>query len=184
MWVGTESGGLACYDQASRQGLRVIEAREDERGLTHRSVTSVVEGRNGELWVGTRSGLNRMVVERKGMGAPPDYAITHYRPDAQRPGGVTRRAHQESVHRLTVGRCGSAWPGVLLLTTSPKRMALSQCGPLPPESARFPGMMSEIFGSARQVPGCFSLTRRIASLVSLPPLSIEGACEPRDIENH
>ncbi len=53
-WVGTENGGLNVYDQRNRTFSAVPLAKN---GLARYSANSVVEGRDGKIWVGTDEGL-------------------------------------------------------------------------------------------------------------------------------
>jgi ligand-binding sensor domain-containing protein/signal transduction histidine kinase len=52
LWIGTEGGGLACYDSGQ------FTALGSEEGLSSDTVLCLGEDKAGRLWVGTDSGLN------------------------------------------------------------------------------------------------------------------------------
>ena len=73
LWIGTNGGGLSAYDRDSGQFTTYPHGAEDPYGLGVEAdqVWSIMEGGNGELWVGTGSGLAKFNRETKGF--------THYR---------------------------------------------------------------------------------------------------------
>ncbi|RDY27880.1 hypothetical protein CHL78_007705 [Romboutsia weinsteinii] len=56
MWIGTDKG-LYNYNVDSKKGV-IFTSEEDDKSLTHNSVTSIDEIITGYLWVGTRSGIS------------------------------------------------------------------------------------------------------------------------------
>ncbi|HEY8995913.1 MAG TPA: two-component regulator propeller domain-containing protein, partial [Lacunisphaera sp.] len=54
IWIGTHSGGLACYKNGA---FRFLRQRD---GLANDHVTSLLEDREGSLWVGTHGGLSQL----------------------------------------------------------------------------------------------------------------------------
>jgi signal transduction histidine kinase/ligand-binding sensor domain-containing protein len=54
IWIGTHSGGLACYKNGTFSFLRQRD------GLANDHVTSLLEDREGSLWVGTHGGLSQL----------------------------------------------------------------------------------------------------------------------------
>ncbi len=59
VWVGTSGDGLERYDPASGSWRRYVHDPDDPRGLSNNSVETIHEDRDGVLWIGTRTGLNR-----------------------------------------------------------------------------------------------------------------------------
>ncbi len=58
IWVGTDSRGLLRFNA---QGVSALDPREDQRGPgAPEAVTAVFEDREGSLWIGTASGLERL----------------------------------------------------------------------------------------------------------------------------
>jgi signal transduction histidine kinase/ligand-binding sensor domain-containing protein len=60
LWLGTESQGLFQLSLSSRSQERVTAHITAQEGLTSDAVLSLFEDREGNLWVGTRNGLNRI----------------------------------------------------------------------------------------------------------------------------
>ncbi|HTE50828.1 MAG TPA: two-component regulator propeller domain-containing protein [Kofleriaceae bacterium] len=58
VWVGTEEAGLARLIDGDR--YEHIVAGTGDRNLTDQRVTVLVEDKSGQLWVGTKNGLNRL----------------------------------------------------------------------------------------------------------------------------
>jgi len=54
LWLGSTGGGLIRFDPAGSHAYTIAD------GLAHNSVTALLAGRSGGLWIGTASGLNRM----------------------------------------------------------------------------------------------------------------------------
>ena len=57
MWVGTENG-LMKFNVITREYKTFYNEKNNENSLTSSSITSLKEGKNGELWVGTKDGIN------------------------------------------------------------------------------------------------------------------------------
>jgi ligand-binding sensor domain-containing protein/signal transduction histidine kinase len=74
MWFGTNDG-LNRYD--GYEFVVYHAAPEGERGLSHDTVTSLMEDESGGLWIGTRGGLDRLDLETG--------RFTHYAPDHDDP---------------------------------------------------------------------------------------------------
>ena len=56
VWVGTDSGGLSVYDEATKS-FRVYNEKSGEgNGLLHNSVQCIYAGRQGIMWLGTYAG--------------------------------------------------------------------------------------------------------------------------------
>jgi ligand-binding sensor domain-containing protein len=57
LWAGNQDGGLNRIDRATGKVTHFLNDPEDPTSLSHNSVFVVREDRDGDLWVGTRSGL-------------------------------------------------------------------------------------------------------------------------------
>lgn len=55
LWLGSTGAGLIRFEPGDAHALTTAD------GLTHNSITSLLVGQNGALWVGTASGLNVVV---------------------------------------------------------------------------------------------------------------------------
>jgi signal transduction histidine kinase/ligand-binding sensor domain-containing protein len=64
MWVGTLGQGLWRVRPGGAGGAFVIERTTELTGLSSDGVISLMEDRDGNLWVGTSEGLNRLVPRR------------------------------------------------------------------------------------------------------------------------
>ena len=56
VWIGTVSNGLLCYNPKTNEMTRIA-------GLSCSDVASIEEGRQGNLWISTMKGLNRLDVK-------------------------------------------------------------------------------------------------------------------------
>lgn len=59
LWIGTDGGGLNCYDQKTGRFKVFQHHPENRKSLSDNRVITVYEDRNNQLWVGTGQGLNR-----------------------------------------------------------------------------------------------------------------------------
>ncbi|MCP4214132.1 MAG: hypothetical protein GY765_05725, partial [bacterium] len=60
LWIGGRSSGLDRYDWRSGTFSHYRNDPTDPHSLSHDFVTSVIEDKNGDIWVGTDNGLNRL----------------------------------------------------------------------------------------------------------------------------
>ena len=61
LWIGTQEGGLNCFDPALEKFTRYTHNPEDPGSLGKGAVMSIYEDRDHTIWVGTRGGgLNRL----------------------------------------------------------------------------------------------------------------------------
>lgn len=58
VWVGTYSGGLSFFDQASSELTQVIHSSNNKNSLVNNDVNSVIEDRRGNLWFATNNGIS------------------------------------------------------------------------------------------------------------------------------
>ncbi len=68
IWIGTKNGGLNRFDQKSKKFISFTT----KDGLPNNSIYTILEDRNGFLWLGTNGGLCRF--------RPSDLAIRNYTP--------------------------------------------------------------------------------------------------------
>lgn len=66
LWVGTLGGGLSRYDEETESFQHINK----QHGLSNNNIKSIVEDRNGDLWVSSNKGLSRIEI--------PSYNITNY----------------------------------------------------------------------------------------------------------
>lgn len=63
LWIGTEGFGLKRYDPASGEVETYRQRDGDPSSLTDDRVTALLTARDGQLWVGTKNGLARMLAD-------------------------------------------------------------------------------------------------------------------------
>lgn len=68
VWIGTKNGGLNRFDQQSEKFVAYTTAH----GLPNNSIYTILEDKNGFLWLGTNGGLCRF--------RPSDLAVRNYTP--------------------------------------------------------------------------------------------------------
>ena len=62
IWIGT-SVGLNRFDPSTKQIFHYFSDIDDEKSISHNSITTLFIAKNNELWVGTKNGLNQYVSE-------------------------------------------------------------------------------------------------------------------------
>ncbi len=60
LWVGTYGGGLHLFDPQKEQFTRYQHRSDDPYSLSNDAVRTLFKDREGLLWIGTNSGLNRL----------------------------------------------------------------------------------------------------------------------------
>jgi len=93
VWAGTFAGGLIAYDPATQQITQVRDALSNPR------VEGLAEDRDGNLWIATQEGLDRLDAKTK--------QVTHYRHD---PNDAASLA-DDRVRGLLFDREGRLWVG-------------------------------------------------------------------------
>ncbi|MFO1493479.1 MAG: two-component regulator propeller domain-containing protein [Lysobacterales bacterium] len=99
LWIGTDADGVSVYDPASGR-FRPFRHQPGAAGsLAHDQVRALAEDGEGQIWLGTRMGLDRYDPERD--------TFVHYRLRAASGGSV----NDERVFALLAGRAGDLWVG-------------------------------------------------------------------------
>ena len=60
VWVGTDGGGLHWYEPVTNRWHRLQHDANDPNSISGNTVYALYPAANGDLWVGTRSGLDRL----------------------------------------------------------------------------------------------------------------------------
>ena len=93
LWVGTLDGGVARFDPATGDAVRVANGPRSE-------ITALAEDTDGDLWIGTiDAGLYRLA------GAEPNAEVEAHRHDPADPTSLSA----DRVHDLLVDRDGRLW---------------------------------------------------------------------------
>ncbi len=61
-WIGTEGGGLDCYDNEKKIFLHIKNNPADLNSLSNNFVWSLKQDSRGNLWIGTKEGLNLLTL--------------------------------------------------------------------------------------------------------------------------
>ncbi len=99
LWVGTSDGGLNGYDSQAGLFNYYQPAIDDPSSISHISITSITEDVNGQLWIGTRKGLNRF---NPATGQFVRFA--HEQEDS-------RTISSDTIHIVNVDASGNLWVG-------------------------------------------------------------------------
>jgi signal transduction histidine kinase/DNA-binding response OmpR family regulator/streptogramin lyase len=108
-WVGTEADGLSRFDESDaawpangriEPTRRYLHTPGDPHSLSDDNVLSLYEGREGEIWVGTTTGLNRM--------DPETGRFTRYQYDPADPSSLG----SGPVSSICEDRRGVLWVGI------------------------------------------------------------------------
>jgi diguanylate cyclase (GGDEF)-like protein len=100
LWVATHRGGLNRVDAPAAARLHFVRIAHDAgnpRSLSDDRTRAVLVARDGAIWVGTMSGINRLDGE----------SFTHYRHDPKRPDSIS----DDEVWALLQDRKGTIWAG-------------------------------------------------------------------------
>jgi ligand-binding sensor domain-containing protein/CheY-like chemotaxis protein/nitrogen-specific signal transduction histidine kinase/AraC-like DNA-binding protein len=64
LWIGTDGGGLNCFDQKTQKFTCFLENKRDKQSLFDNQI-SCIDKENNSLWVGTSKGVNRLSFDAK-----------------------------------------------------------------------------------------------------------------------
>src|SRR6185437_9796514 len=99
IWAGGVSAGLIVYDQASGRFRHWEHDAKDPHSLSNNEVWSIAQTPDGQLWVATQGGLDRMRADGNGFDQVPlDVGTTH-------------AASFGPTRALLAGRDGRLWIG-------------------------------------------------------------------------
>jgi GAF domain-containing protein/ligand-binding sensor domain-containing protein len=113
LWVGTAYGlnrldGASSADPDEVHFTRYLNDPDDAQSLSDNDVGSVLEDRDGVLWFGTHSGLNRLGAEDR--SDPDAVQFTHYQHDPNDPQSLSHNIvfviHEDRASTLWVGTWG------------------------------------------------------------------------------
>jgi diguanylate cyclase (GGDEF)-like protein len=99
LWVGSFSGGLSVYDPASNRFTRYRHQANQSNSLAHDRVEGIAEAPDGQLWLATDEGLDRL--------DPASGQFRHY----LHKDGDTRSLADNQVRGLLLDRAGKLWVG-------------------------------------------------------------------------
>ena len=65
IWIGTSADGLLSFDKHTEAFHIYQHDPQNPNSLSNNWIWSIIEDRNGFLWIGTNNGLNKFDPERK-----------------------------------------------------------------------------------------------------------------------
>ncbi len=104
IWIGTASAGVLRLDPESDKIVRYSTQGEDGRRLTGNMINTIYEDDEGDVWVGTNSGLNLLKAGTENTTGIR--SVAHYLNAAQRP-----RFSDNNVLSVYQGMSGLIWFG-------------------------------------------------------------------------
>jgi ligand-binding sensor domain-containing protein/signal transduction histidine kinase len=99
LWIGTRQGGLNRYDPYRDQFSHYRYHSGDNSGLSSDNILCIAQGDDGNIWVGTNSGLDRLDLQSG--------QIQHYRHSI----GEVNSLSGSGVTALYTGEPGTVWVG-------------------------------------------------------------------------
>ena len=80
MWVGSASGGLCRFDRQTGKFLTdsFFSKRTDDNGLLHGIISTIYKDRGGTLWVGSKSGLYKIILSPGKKGRLHEVSLMNY----------------------------------------------------------------------------------------------------------
>lgn len=140
LWIGTERNGLNCFDPLTETFRRFKHDPENPNSLSHNEILSICvvpadlpgtgptekQEQRTIIWVGTRVGLNKLVLHKSGRGCPElskgessqnknavnstvDYTITKYFYDPEDSSSLS----YNQVRTMLIDRSGTLWIGAV-----------------------------------------------------------------------
>ncbi|MGO4292347.1 hybrid sensor histidine kinase/response regulator transcription factor [Chitinophaga sp. RAB17] len=97
IWIGTQNGGLLCYDPDSLTFTTFTHSGKE--GLLHNSIRQLLTDKEGKLWIGTQDGLNILAPGSR------QFVSCQHNP------GSKESLSQNSVYSLFEDKQGSIWVG-------------------------------------------------------------------------
>ena len=120
LWIGTRADGVRYTPSLNWGGTAPVQLITTKEGLTANDVSCLYEDREGNIWVGTSAGLNR-------IPAPGPLTIGHHQEPAE-------------VAALAAAGDGSVWAitpaGLQQLTTGPDRRGLTHGATIATQGSR------------------------------------------------
>jgi len=60
LWVGTTREGLFAFIRQGKEFYQFVNDRTKPASISYNSISCIIKGRNGDLWIGTENGVNRI----------------------------------------------------------------------------------------------------------------------------
>jgi ligand-binding sensor domain-containing protein/signal transduction histidine kinase/DNA-binding response OmpR family regulator len=88
LWIGTWQGGLNYFDEHKQKFVQYLIAT-DASGVSSDIISFLKEDSNGNLWVGTPAGLDRIDVKSIRGSSPPTINVEHFKRTGSRRGELS-----------------------------------------------------------------------------------------------
>jgi serine phosphatase RsbU (regulator of sigma subunit)/ligand-binding sensor domain-containing protein len=89
LWVGTSGGGLDLFDRKTKQFFHYTRDPDNPNSLSHNQVRALHIDQSGTVWVGTSSGLNKLVVEKNDGEIQPAAQFTRFKHNPNDPNSLS-----------------------------------------------------------------------------------------------
>ncbi|MBW8051249.1 MAG: SpoIIE family protein phosphatase [Cytophagales bacterium] len=103
LWIGTNGGGLNCFNRATQKFIRFKHDSNDPTSISHNDIRAIREDSQGALWIGTNGGgLNRFNSKTK--------KFAHFKHNPNEPFSISnnyiRAIREDSKRVLWIGTNG------------------------------------------------------------------------------
>ncbi|WP_313976587.1 two-component regulator propeller domain-containing protein [Xanthocytophaga flavus] len=99
IWIGTAGDGLFMYDQRTSKLTHFTHNPSNPHSICSDFVKAIIADREGNLWIGTRDGLDRLEAKSK--------QFTHFVSDAN----LSSKLSNNAISSLTIDAQGTIWIG-------------------------------------------------------------------------
>jgi len=99
LWIGTEDGRLNRFNSATKNFISYIYDPKNFSAVKGRSIKSIIEDRNGDLWLASFEGLHRF--------KPSESSFTSYKHLRTKPSSLV----SDTIQSLYIDRSGTFWVG-------------------------------------------------------------------------
>ena len=65
VWIGTDNGGLNVYDKFNHTFTQYLHQSDDPGSISHNQIQDIFQDSNGEIWLGTKYGVNKFDIDRQ-----------------------------------------------------------------------------------------------------------------------
>jgi len=107
IWIGSGTGGIYLYNPVTRRFRNYRHKSGDPNSLISSSINTIYEDKEGEVWIGTDGGLDRLILRSGKNGNREITYINHYKPDIYGSTGL----NNNDVNSICEDNSGNLWIG-------------------------------------------------------------------------
>lgn len=105
LWVGTLGGGLDLLDRKTRQFFHYNRDPDNPNSLSNDQVRAIHSDNSGAIWVGTSSGLNKLVLDKSDGQIQPAAQFTRFKNNPNDPNSLSHNL----IWSIYEDRAGNLW---------------------------------------------------------------------------